>query len=387
MIHTLARTACIALVGAIVLCLSGCLPRILANKALSRAEPKERQVKPLYPIFEGMLDGTDAIQVRSYRVGLPEIAMSTLIVEPRDYDLDISSAVRLSEETGEHYLDIAFSHESRDIFRLLLAPGATDTIEQAAKSAVSDIAPEDAPEYLRSLMQRQGDQRITPRPRTIFLLGGYGVPKEAMLPWALTLAQGGYRVITPDFRGQGDSGGDGVRWGRYEPHDLRQLLDSLRQDGVVDSRPIGVYGISYGAAMGILWAAYDDRIATVVAASPYDRPDEVMDRFVENYSEDIRIPGLTPKVVDRGSDLIEVQLGINWSQISPVVALTAVNIPILYIGSDADKVNPPATLQQMHRQSPTGSELIQLKDIPHELLGFNIDDLDATVLEWFRGEL
>src|ERR1019366_1135872 len=51
---------------------------------------------------------------------------------------------------------------------------------------------------------------------TIFLLHGYSLSKEFMLPWGLTLAQAGYRVVLVDLRGHGHATGDRIYFGGVE---------------------------------------------------------------------------------------------------------------------------------------------------------------------------
>ncbi|MGC3956607.1 MAG: alpha/beta fold hydrolase [Verrucomicrobiota bacterium] len=102
------------------------------------------------------------------------------------------------------------------------------------------------------------------QPATLILLHGYMLAKETMLPWALHLAQAGYRVVLVDLRGHGQSTGDQVGFGKFEVNDLRQLLDGLQARGACDET-VGVMGFLYGATLALHWAAQDERIRTVVA--------------------------------------------------------------------------------------------------------------------------
>src|SRR6478736_4608092 len=86
------------------------------------------------------------------------------------------------------------------------------------------------------------------QPATIVLLHGYMLSKETMLPWALQLAQAGYRVVLVDLRGHGQSTGAQVGFGKYEVNDLRQVLDWLQARGECDEA-VGVLGFSYGATL------------------------------------------------------------------------------------------------------------------------------------------
>src|SRR5205807_4803988 len=103
---------------------------------------------------------------------------------------------------------------------------------------------------------------------TVVLLHGYGVAQFAMAPWALRLAQEGWRCVLVDLRGHGKSTGQRIYFGVHEARDLSQLLDALAQDGQL-ACPVEAIGESYGAALALRWKAVEPRVASVVAIAPY----------------------------------------------------------------------------------------------------------------------
>src|SRR5207244_1942766 len=62
---------------------------------------------------------------------------------------------------------------------------------------------------------------------TVVLLHGYGVAQVARAPWAVRLAQEGWRCVLVDLRGHGKSTGRRIYFGLRESRDLSQLLDRL----------------------------------------------------------------------------------------------------------------------------------------------------------------
>jgi hypothetical protein len=62
---------------------------------------------------------------------------------------------------------------------------------------------------------------------TVVLLHCYGLNQTVMMPWALRLAQDGWRCVLVDLRGHGRSTGDRIYFGTVEHRDLSQLLDEL----------------------------------------------------------------------------------------------------------------------------------------------------------------
>ena len=109
----------------------------------------------------------------------------------------------------------------------------------------------------------------TSAPRgTVVLLHGYGLAQFSMAPWALRLAQEGWRCVLVDLRGHGKSTGSQIYFGVRETNDLSQLLDKLAQDGQL-KEPVAAFGESYGAALALRWKTVEPRVRTVVAVAPY----------------------------------------------------------------------------------------------------------------------
>lgn len=103
----------------------------------------------------------------------------------------------------------------------------------------------------------------------VVLAHGFGGSKQSVADDALDLAERGYVVLTYSARGFGRSTGQiGLNDPRYEIADLSTLLDLLAErddvalDGAGDPR-VGVAGGSYGGALALLGAAYDDRVDAI----------------------------------------------------------------------------------------------------------------------------
>ncbi|MGY1747479.1 alpha/beta fold hydrolase [Blastococcus sp. SYSU D00695] len=103
----------------------------------------------------------------------------------------------------------------------------------------------------------------------VVLAHGFGGSKESVADDARDLADRGFVVLTYSARGFGASTGQiGLDDPRYEVADLSTLLDLLAQrddvllDGPGDPR-VGVAGASYGGALSLLGAAYDDRVDAI----------------------------------------------------------------------------------------------------------------------------
>ncbi|MBA2390462.1 MAG: alpha/beta fold hydrolase [Geodermatophilaceae bacterium] len=104
----------------------------------------------------------------------------------------------------------------------------------------------------------------------VVLAHGFGGSQASMLADAQALAGQGYVVLTYSARGFGESSGlIGLNSPDLEVADARRLIDLLAerpevsQDGPGDPR-VGISGPSYGGALSLLTAGYDDRVDAIV---------------------------------------------------------------------------------------------------------------------------
>ncbi|WP_405768680.1 alpha/beta fold hydrolase [Streptomyces sp. NBC_00080] len=112
--------------------------------------------------------------------------------------------------------------------------------------------------------------------RPAVLLGhGFGGSKDDVRQQAETLARDGYAVLTWSARGFGKSTGKiGLNDPKGEVADVSRLIDWLAKqpqvqlDKAGDPR-VGVAGASYGGAISLLAAGYDDRVDAIAPAITY----------------------------------------------------------------------------------------------------------------------
>lgn len=111
---------------------------------------------------------------------------------------------------------------------------------------------------------------VTPAP-AVLLAHGFGGSKEGVAEEAQLLADAGYVVLAYTARGFGESSGSiSMNSPDYEVADARALVDYLGSLASVSAEApgdpvVGVGGGSYGGALALMLAGYDERIDAVVA--------------------------------------------------------------------------------------------------------------------------
>jgi pimeloyl-ACP methyl ester carboxylesterase len=211
---------------------------------------------------------------------------------------------------------------------------------------------------------------------TVVLLHGYGVAQFAMAPWALRLAEDGWRCVLVDLRGHGKSTGKRIYYGLQETHDLSQLLDALKRDGQL-AGPVAAMGESYGAALSLRWAGLDPRVTKVVAIAPY----AVLSNAVMNISHDY--VAWTPKALIRaGLKKLPKVLHTEAAELDTVTVLGRHPVPALFIAGGQDKITSLAEVEQLRQLAAPGSLMITAPRATHEAVTYFFDAFAGPVTAW-----
>jgi len=221
----------------------------------------------------------------------------------------------------------------------------------------------------------------TSAPRgTVVLLHGYGLAQFSMAPWALRLAEEGWRCVLVDLRGHGKSTGKRIYYGIQEVHDLGELLDQLEQDGNL-KEPVAAMGESYGAVMALRWKMVDPRVGPVVAIAPYASLSNAVMHLRQEYAD------WMPKTILRaGLNQLPQVLGTTACELDTTTALAKYPIGALFVAGGKDKIMPEADVEQLRNLAAPGSELIVVPDATHETVTYYLADLTPPVLAWLTNK-
>lgn len=220
----------------------------------------------------------------------------------------------------------------------------------------------------------------TAAPRgTVFLLHGYGLAQFSLAPWALRLAEDGWRCVLVDLRGHGKSTGKQIYFGLIETNDLTQLLNQLAVTGPAAARPVAAFGESYGAALALRWATVEPRLQTVVALAPYASLSNAVLNICHDYAD-----WLPTGLVKSGLRELPVCLGVSAAELDLTTVLTRHPVRALFIAGAEDTIAPAADVLALRQLGGPGSQFLLVPDATHEALTYYFDDLTGPILNWLE---
>jgi pimeloyl-ACP methyl ester carboxylesterase len=220
---------------------------------------------------------------------------------------------------------------------------------------------------------------------TILLLHGYLQTRNSVTPWAVKLAQAGFRCALMDLRGQGLSTGDHVSFGAFESRDVTAVLDDLGRRGWDVSR-VGILGVSYGASVALVAAGRDSRIRSIVAFEPFASAERAVPELMRSaFAKEAR--GISDKQF-AAAHLKEAKIaGFSWSDADIPTALARSQAPVLFIHGEQDTWISPDHSRELVKLAPQGSRLVLVPRETHMSLPMHIEPFAQQVIEWFDTRL
>ena len=213
---------------------------------------------------------------------------------------------------------------------------------------------------------------------TVVLLHGYGLSQDSMIPWALLLAEAGWRCVLVDLRGHGDSDGDRIHFGLRESGDLTALIDELQRRDQA-SWPVSAMGVSYGAAVALRWEMDEPRVRCVVAVSPYGRLGDAIEGLRAGYAS-----WLPAGIIRRASEKMPSLVGAGPGGLDPMEWMRLHPVGALFVAAGEDEVATPDAIRDLHDRAATPRQMIEVPDASHEILPFRVNALRDSVTGWLR---
>ncbi len=225
-----------------------------------------------------------------------------------------------------------------------------------------------------------------PRTATIVLLHGWRKRGLDMEKFAECFLRDGYQVVLVDLRGNGNSSGDWLTYGVHETRDLVAVMDTLKEKSLVQES-IGVFGISYGAAVALQWAARDGRVQAAVAVASFSSLRKAVPRYVRMslpvwgwIVSDARIQNL----LDEAGRVS----GFSPDDANPNAAIRSRDFPALLIHGDRDFLVPPEHSREIHDGATYLVEFIEVEGLGHNAaFADSRGRIRELSLSWFRKKL
>lgn len=215
---------------------------------------------------------------------------------------------------------------------------------------------------------------------TVILLHGYGLAQFSMLPWALCLAQNGWRCVLVDLRGHGKSTGQRIYFGCRETNDLSELLDELRRDNQCKGA-VEVVGESYGAALALRWKTMDSRVHAVVAIAPYASLSNSVMNIRNDYAN-----WMPRFVLKSGLRQLPCLLQVSPGELDTTTVLKRKPVEAFFVAGGEDEIAPAKDVQALVSLASPHSKLMVVPNATHEALTYYFSDLLPTVLAWLAAE-
>ena len=180
-----------------------------------------------------------------------------------------------------------------------------------------------------------------------------------LLPLAAELVKAGYAVLTFDFRGCGESGGNMTTLGLYETEDLLGAVNFVRSMPEAKKK-IMLFGFSMGASTAIIAGAREPAVAAVIADSPFC---DLKSYLEENLSSWTHLP---PIPFDRTCLwIVPLLTGLDPEKVSPIREICALGTrPLLIIHGDKDKLVPLRNGEALQDVYPY-AKLLRVKGAGH----------------------
>lgn len=209
---------------------------------------------------------------------------------------------------------------------------------------------------------------------------------------AKRLAEEGITVLRIDYRGSGDSEGEFIETTvNGVVSDTLKGLEYLEKVSSVDPARLGIFGRSFGGAVGILAASQYGHIKSIVLWAPMFNTNQWVEKW-KMIKENAVPPELKEELMRVNGQLASHQFFEEFFSLNIVDALKKLEkVPILHIHGEKDSV---VTIQHaddyaLHRKSfLEKTKFIRLPNADHDFSGSHEQQeaIQATA-QWFKSTL
>lgn len=193
----------------------------------------------------------------------------------------------------------------------------------------------------------------------IILVHGWGRNAGRMIPYIDKFHKAGFNLLAFDARNHGSSDADRYSTMLKFAEDISATIEYISEKGWMNSKNLGLLGLSVGGAASIYAAAHDKRIKAVITVGAFADPQSVMKKQLI----DRHIP--TP-VIWGAIKYIQYKVGLKFADIAPVKYIHDTSADLLLIHGEKDVTVPIEQGEKLYRNAREGKvELWKLPEKGH----------------------
>lgn len=220
-----------------------------------------------------------------------------------------------------------------------------------------------------------------PSDTTLLVIIGHGVTGNKDRPWAVSLAEAlekeGFNALRFSFSGNGESEGDFEKSTiSKEVKDLKAVVNSAEDEGY---HRICYIGHSMGAAVGVISAVKDERIALLVSLSGMVHTRKFLEREFGDQK-----PGKGYMWDDKDCPL-SVEFAEDMKKIDNVLDKTEkIEVPWLIVHGDADDVVPVEEGKEIFAAAYEPKDLVIIPKADHVYSEKGEQKMIGAVIPWLK---
>ncbi len=213
--------------------------------------------------------------------------------------------------------------------------------------------------------------------RTIIFCHGITASLISSIKYTKMFYKRGWNLLLYDNRRHGLSEGKMSTYGYYEKHDLKAVVDYVKERSQ-NSAIIGIHGESMGAATTLQYAGMEDGVSFYICDCPYS---SLWEQLSLRFKEDYHLPKIPFLYI---TNLFIKIIARFWVRdVNPLADIKKINNPVLLIHGDADKYVPTEMSRQLYEAKKDNKVLYIVPQATHaRSLQMNPEEYEKRVFEF-----
>lgn len=225
---------------------------------------------------------------------------------------------------------------------------------------------------------------VKPHTSNQYVILSHGVTesKTNMIKYMNIFLKKGFNALLYDQRRHGLSGGDNTSYGFYERHDLKAVVNWLKEK-IGPNLYLGIFGESMGGATTLMYAGtIEDGADFYVIDCPFS---DFSEQLKFRLKEDFKLPSFLLPYTDL---FVKARAGFSIKDVAPIEAVKHIQKPILFIHGQEDDYIPASMTKALYDAKPGEKELYMPERGGHaEAYVTNPEEYEKTVFHFLDNVL